>query len=76
MLIIDARGWAGARVLVDGKYTGTLPDAARLKLAPGSYSITLSREGSNPVTEKIEVPEGAPKTWAPAPPVPAGAGGN
>ncbi len=73
-LVIDARGWAGARVLVDGKYKGTLPDAARLRLPPGSYSVTLSREGANPVTEKLEVPEGAPKTWSPPPPVPAGAG--
>lgn len=73
-LVIDARGWAGARVLLDGKYKGTLPDAARLRLPPGSYSVTLSREGANPVTEKLEVPEGALKTWSPPPPVPAGAG--
>ncbi len=76
MLVIDARGWAGARVLVDGKYKGTLPDAARLRLPAGSYSLTLSREGANPVTEKIDVPEGAPKTWSPPPPVPAGPGGS
>jgi serine/threonine-protein kinase len=76
MLVIDARGWAGARVLVDGKYKGTLPDAARLRLPAGSYNLTLSREGANPVTEKIDVPEGAPKTWSPPPPVPAGPGGN
>ena len=76
MLVIDARGWAGARVLVDGKYKGTLPDASRLRLPAGSYSLTLSREGANPVTEKIDVPEGAPKTWSPPPPVPAGPGGN
>jgi hypothetical protein len=76
MLVIDARGWAGARVLVDGKYKGTLPDAARLRLPAGSYNLTLSREGASPVTEKIDVPEGAPKTWSPPPPVPAGPGGN
>ena len=76
MLVIDARGWAGARVLVDGKYKGTLPDAARLRLPAGAYSVTLSREGANPVTEKIDVPEGAPKTWSPPPPVPAAPGGN
>lgn len=76
MLVIDARGWAGARVLVDGKYKGTLPDAARLRLPAGSYSLTLSREGANPVTEKIDVPQGAPKTWSPPPPVPAGPGGS
>jgi serine/threonine-protein kinase len=76
MLVIQAPGWAGARVLVDGKFRGTLPDAARLKLPPGSYSVTLSREGANPLTEKIDVPEGAPKTWTAPPPSPAAAGGN
>ncbi len=53
-------------MLVDGKFRGTLPDAARLKLAPGTYSVTLSREGANPLTETIDVPEGAPKTWSAA----------
>ena len=76
MLVIQAPGWAGARVLVDGKYRGSLPDAARLKLPPGTYNVTLSREGSNPVTEKIDVPEGAPKTWNAPPPSPAPAGGQ
>jgi len=76
MLVIQAPGWAGARVLVDGKFRGTLPDAARLKLPPGSYSVTLSREGANPLTEKIDVPEGAPKTWNAPPPSPASPGGN
>ncbi len=76
MLVIEAAGWDGASVLVDGKFKGTLPGAARLKLAAGSYTVTLSREGMNPVTEKITVPDGAPKTWAPAPPSAAGAGGT
>jgi hypothetical protein len=75
MLVIQAPGWAGARVLVDGKYRGSLPDAARLRLPAGSYSITLSREGSNPVTEKIDVPEGSPKTWNAPPPSPEASGG-
>jgi len=75
MLVIEARGWAGARVLVDGKYRGTLPDASRLKIPAGTYNVTLSREGSNPVTETITVPEGTPRTWAPPPPSPAGTGG-
>ena len=74
MLVIQAPGWAGARVLVDGKYQGTLPDAARLKLSPGTYNVTLSREGSNPVTEKIEIPEGSPRTWNAPPPTPASGG--
>ena len=76
MLVIEAQGWEGASVLVDGKFKGTLPGAARLKLAAGSYTVTLSREGMNPVTEKISVPEGAPKTWTPHPPSAAGAGGT
>jgi hypothetical protein len=75
MLVIQAPGWAGARVLVDGKYRGSLPDAARLRLPAGSYSITLSREGSNPVTEKIDVPEGSPKTWNAPPPSREASGG-
>ena len=75
MLVIDARGWAGARVLVDGKYRGTLPDASRLKIPAGTYNVTLSREGANPVTETITVPEGTPRTWSPPPPSPAGSGG-
>jgi serine/threonine protein kinase len=75
MLVIQAPGWAGARVLVDGKYRGSLPDASRLRLPPGSYSVTLSREGSSPVTEKIDVPEGSPKTWNAPPPSPAASGG-
>ena len=44
--------------LVDDLYylEGT-PPYSRLKLPPGSYSVTLSREGTSPVTEKIKVPE-------------------
>jgi serine/threonine protein kinase len=74
MLVIQAPGWAGARVLVDGKYRGSLPDAARLKLVAGSYNVTLSREGMNPVTEQITVVEGTPFTWSPPPPT--GTGGT
>lgn len=76
MLVVDAPAWNGARLLVDGKYRGNLPDAARVKLPPGSYSVTLSREGVSPVTEKIRVPEGAEKTWNPPPPSPAASGGT
>jgi hypothetical protein len=76
MLVIEALGWDGASVLVDGKFKGTLPGAARLKLAAGSYTVTLSREGMNPVTEKVTVPEGAPKTWTPPPPSPAAGGAS
>jgi serine/threonine protein kinase len=75
MLVIDAPAWKGARLLVDGKYRGNLPEVSPLRLPPGSYSLTLSREGTSPVTEKIRVPEGAEKTWSPPPPSPAASGG-
>ena len=75
MLVIEAPGWDGASVLIDGKFKGILPGAARQKLAAGSYTVTLSREGMNPVTEKVAVPDGAPKTWTPPPPSAAAAGG-
>jgi hypothetical protein len=76
MLVIEAPQWAGASVLVDGRFRGTLPGASHLKLAAGSYAITLSREGMNPLTEKIAVTDDAPKTWTPPPPSPAAAGSN
>jgi|GEM_PF-370501 serine/threonine protein kinase len=76
MLVIDAPAWKGARLLVDGKYRGNLPEASPLRLPPGSYSVTLSREGTSPVTEKIRVSEGAEKTWSPPPPSPAASGGT
>jgi eukaryotic-like serine/threonine-protein kinase len=75
MLVVDAPGWNGARLLVDGKYRGNLPEASPLKLPPGSYNVTLSRDGVSPVTEKIRVPPGAEKTWNPPPPSPAAPGG-
>ena len=76
MLVIEAPGWDGASVLIDGKFKGVLPGAARQKLAAGSYTVTLSREGMNPVTEKVAVPDGAPKTWTPPPPSPAAGGAS
>ena len=74
MLVIEAPGWDGASVLIDGKFKGVLPGAARQKLAAGSYTVTLSREGMNPVTQKVAVPDGAPMTWTPPPPSPAAGG--
>ncbi|MEP6993016.1 MAG: protein kinase [Acidobacteriota bacterium] len=76
MLVVKAPEWGGARLLVDGKYRGTLPDASRLRLPPGSYRITLSREGVSPLTEKIQVTEGTEKTWSPPSPSPAAPGGT
>jgi eukaryotic-like serine/threonine-protein kinase len=75
MLVIEAPAWAGARLLVDGKYRGTLPETSRLKLPPGSYNLTLSREGVSPVTEKVTVPSGEEKVWRPAMPSPVAPGG-
>ena len=76
MLVIEAPLWSGANVLVDGKYRGRLPDSARVSLAPGTYTVTLSREGMNPVTERVEVEQGAQKTWSPPPPSPSAPGSN
>jgi serine/threonine protein kinase len=76
MLVIEAPGWSGGNVLVDGKFRGRLPDAAHLQLAPGTYTVTLSREGMSPFTEKVTVADGAEKTWTPPPPSPAAPGGN
>ena len=75
MLVIEAPQWPGANVLVDGKFRGTLPGAGRLPLAPGTYTVTVSREGLSPATERLTIEEGATKTWTVPPPQPA-SGGN
>jgi len=75
MLVIEAPQWPGANVLVDGKFRGTMPGAGRLQLAPGTYTVTLSREGLSPATERVSIEEGATKTWTVPPPQPA-SGGN
>jgi serine/threonine protein kinase len=68
LLVIQAPDWAGARVLIDGQYRGSLPDASRVKLVAGTYNVTLSREGMNPVTEQVTLAEGRPLTWKAPPP--------
>ncbi len=73
-MTIEAPAWAGARVFVDGKYKGILPDAARQNLPGGTHSITLSREGMNPVTEKVSVTDAEPRSWSPPAPSPAAPG--
>jgi hypothetical protein len=75
-LVIEAPDWAGARVLVDGKFKGMLPAAGRLRLPPGKYSVTLSREGVNPLTERVEIPDEKPKTWTPKAPSGVSSGGS
>ena len=61
--------WAGAAVIIGGKYKGSLPQASRLRLPKGSYSVTLHREGFQPVTQQITVAERGDTPWTPPPPV-------
>jgi serine/threonine-protein kinase len=61
--------WAGAAVIIGGKYKGSLPQASRLRLPKGSYSVTLHREGFQPVTQQITVAERGETPWTPPPPV-------
>jgi hypothetical protein len=70
-LVIKAdASWAGASVIIAGKYKGSLPQASRLRLPKGTYSVTLHREGFQPVTQQITVPERGESPWTPPPAVP------
>jgi len=65
-LVIKADpSWAGASVIIGGKYKGSLPQASRLRLPKGIYSVTLHREGFQPVTQQITVPERGESPWTP-----------
>jgi hypothetical protein len=69
-LVINADpSWAGASVIIDGKYRGSLPQATRLRLPKGSYNVTLHREGFQPVTQQITIPERGEAPWTPPAPV-------
>lgn len=69
-LVIQADSqWAGAAVIIGGKYKGSLPQASKLRLPKGSYSVTLHREGFQPVTQQITVAERGETPWTPPPPV-------
>ena len=69
-LVINADpSWAGASVIIDGKYRGSLPQVARLRLPKGSYNVTLHREGFQPVTQQITIPERGEAPWTPPAPV-------
>jgi serine/threonine-protein kinase len=69
-IVINADdSWAGAAVIIGGKYKGSLPQAARLRMPKGSYSVTLHREGFQPVTQQITVPERGESPWSPPPAV-------
>ena len=75
-LVIDSPAWAGANVLIDGKFKGVLVGEKRFQLKAGSYRVTLSREGVNPVTEQVTVPQGGSKPWTPPPPTAIAPGGG
>jgi len=65
-LVIKADpSWAGASVIIGGKYKGSLPQASRLRMPRGTYSVTLHREGFQPVTQQITVPERGETPWTP-----------
>ncbi len=69
-LVINADpSWAGASIIIGGKYKGSLPQASRLRLPKGTYSVTLHREGYQPVTQQITVPERGESPWTPPPAV-------
>jgi serine/threonine-protein kinase len=69
-IVINADpSWAGAAVIISGKYKGSLPQAARLRMPKGTYSVTLHREGFQPVTQQITVPERGQSPWSPPPAV-------
>ncbi len=65
-LVIKADpSWTGASVIIGGKYKGSLPQASRLRMPKGTYSVTLHREGFQPVTQQITVPERGESPWTP-----------
>jgi eukaryotic-like serine/threonine-protein kinase len=69
-IVINADpAWAGAAVIIGGKYKGSLPQASRLRMPKGTYSVTIHREGFQPVTQQIAVPERGESPWTPPPPV-------
>jgi serine/threonine protein kinase len=67
-LTISAPAWNGATVLVDSKFQGVLSGPLDLPLSAGTHKITLSRDGLQPVTAEVEIPQGERKTWTPPPP--------
>ena len=75
MLVIQAPGWAGARRARRRQVPGHAARRGPPQAAAGLLQRdALARGHANPVTEKIDVPEGAPKTWNAPPPSPAAAG--
>ena len=76
VLIIASPAWSGANILIDNKFKGVLAGEKRIQLKAGTYRVTLSREGVNPVTEEISVPQGGSKSWSPPPPSASVPGGG
>ena len=69
-LVIKAPDWVGASVLIDSKFKGILSGEMRVSLSSGDHRVTLSREGVDPVTANVAVPEGGDKqVWTPHAPV-------
>jgi serine/threonine-protein kinase len=69
-LVIRAdASWAGASVIVDGKYRATLSEAP-IRLLAGPHSITLHRADFQPASTRLEIPRGRETTWSPSPAVP------
>jgi hypothetical protein len=67
-LVIDAPAWAGANVLIDSKFKGILVGQKSFQVTAGPHRVTLSREGVNPFTGDVTVPEGEKKTLTPPAP--------
>jgi len=67
-LVVQAPAWTGAAVLVDSKFQGVLTREMSIPLASGTHKVTLSRDGLNPYTAEVTIPEGEKKTWTPPPP--------
>jgi hypothetical protein len=62
---VQAPAWTGAAVLVDSKFQGVLTREMSIPLASGTHKVTLSRDGLNPYTAEVTIPEGEKKTWTP-----------
>jgi hypothetical protein len=68
-LVVSAPAWEGASVLIDSKFKGVLKGESRYQLPSGDHRVTLSREGVDPVTANVTVPEGGDKKlWTPPAP--------
>jgi serine/threonine-protein kinase len=76
MLVITSPAWTGANILIDNKFNGVLSGEKHIQLKAGVHRVTLSREGVNPVTEEVNIPQGGSKSWSPAAPSANAPGGG